>query len=199
MKIVLTLIASIIFSFSLIAIYYFHITFFKVDVVFYAAIFDGFLATVIAGAVIWKVNYFRPFNNYEKLQLCMIWLLVAYALAISVPTVIDRSLSFYILEKIQQRGGGIRQNAFEQVFTKEYVKEHRLVDVRLTEQIQSGTVEIVDGCVLLTPKGEMFASFSRGFRLKWLPKNRLLMGEYSDALTDPFRNSNDVPDYLCSK
>jgi hypothetical protein len=126
-----------------------------------------------------------------------IWLLLGYSFAISVPTVIDRSLSFYILEKLQQRGGGIKLDAFDQVFTQEYVKEHRLVDVRLTEQQQSGTIVIRNGCVLLTDWGQTIATTSRYFRNHFLPKQRLLMGEYSDDLTDPFRNSVKRSDYQC--
>jgi hypothetical protein len=129
--------------------------------------------------------------------LIIIWLLLGYAIAISIPTVIDRSLSFYILEKIQQRGGGIRQDAFERIFTQEYIGEHRLIDVRLTEQLESGTVEIKNGCVFLTSKGYIVASFGRYFRTHWLPRKRLLMGEYSDDLTDPFKNSVSNYEYTC--
>jgi hypothetical protein len=125
--------------------------------------------------------------------------MVGYAFAISVPTVIDRSLSFYILEKIDQRGGGIRQDAFEQVFTQEYIKEHLLVNVRLTEQVKSGTITIKNGCVLLTRRGLFIASISRIFRQNWLPKKRLLLNEYTDTLTDPFRNSSIHKDYICTE
>lgn len=198
MKTIRALAGSAIFLSTLVVVYYIHVSFFKVDVVFYAAIFDGALATIIVGALLWVLPFFRPFCNFEKSQLILIWLIIGYALAISIPTVIDRSLSFYILEKIQQRGGGIRQDAFEKVFTQEYVKEHRLVDVRLTEQVQSGTIAIENGCVVLTPKGYMIADFSRGFRQHWLPKLRLLLDEYSDALTDPFRESSGDVNYYCN-
>jgi hypothetical protein len=60
---------------------------------------------------------------------------------------------------LQQRGGGIRQDAMARVFVDEFMPEMRLVDVRLTEQEQSGTVQIVDGCVRLTEKGQELASF----------------------------------------
>jgi hypothetical protein len=143
------------------------------------------------------LKWFRGFTAFEKLQLLLIWLLLGYSFAISVPTVIDRSLSFYILEKLQQRGGGIKLADFDQVFTQEYVKEHRLVDVRLTEQQQSGTIIIKDGCVKLTAWGQTLATSSRFFRNHFLPKQRLLMGKYSDDLTDPFRNSPAKVDYLC--
>lgn len=196
-KFVLSLIATVLFIAILGLVYFLHIRFLPVNVVFYSAIADGAISTIIAGAALFTLGFFNALGRFERLLLVVIWLLAGYAFAISVPTVIDRSLSFYILEKLQQRGGGIRQDAFEQVFTQEYVKEHRLVDVRLTEQLESGTIQIKDGCVLLTEKGERLARFSRYFRQHWLPKKRLLMGEYSDDLTDPFRNSNLNADYVC--
>jgi hypothetical protein len=197
MKIKKSLIASCLFLFLLLIFYIIHIKFFRVNVVFYAAIFDGLLASFVASGLLFKVRYFSLFNVFEKVQMAAIWILLSYAFAISVPTVIDRSLSFYILEKLQQRGGGIRFSSFEDVFTKEYVKEHRLVDVRLTEQQSSGTIIIQDGCVKLTKLGDQLASFSSYFRRNFLPKQRLLMGEYSDALTDPFRDSDNRSDYEC--
>ena len=197
MKFIRALTASLFFVAVLLAVYHAHITYFKVNVVFYSAILDAVLAAGVAGAVLFGMRYFRALGGFEKAQLVVIWLLGGYAFAISVPTVIDRSLSFYILEKLQQRGGGIQQAAFEAVFTQEYMREHRLVDVRLTEQLASGTIVIRNGCVLLTPKGRDLATFSRYFRLHWLPKQRLLMGQYNDDLTDPFRASGPAPSYTC--
>jgi len=185
------------FVIVLLATYVVHSLYLRVNVVFYSAILDGVVATSLCTGVLWLVPWFRVLGPIEKLQLVAIWLLLGYSYAISVPTVLDRSLSFYILEKLEQRGGGIRENAFEDVFTKEYVKEHHLVDVRLTEQLQSGTIVIRDGCVLLTDRGRRLAHISRFFRNVLLPKHRLLMGQYSDALTDPFRNSVTDVNYRC--
>ncbi|MET3652780.1 hypothetical protein [Dyella japonica] len=190
-------VATALFVIALLAIYVIHALYLPVNVVFYSAILDGVIATALCGALLWLLPWFRPLDLVEKLQLLVIWLLLGYSFAISVPTVLDRSLSFYILEKLDQRGGGIRQDAFADVFTKEYMPEDHLVDVRLTEQLQSGTIVIKDGCVLLTPKGQSLARFSRFFRNNLLPKHRLLMGSYSDVLTDPFRNSTTAVDYRC--
>jgi len=198
MKLTRVAAATALFVLLLGVIYYIHIAFFRINVVFYAAIADAVLATLFTGLAAFSITYFRPLSNFEKSQLLVIWLLAGYGFAISVPTVIDRSLSFYILEKIQQRGGGIKQNSFEEVFTKEYFKEGRVVDVRLTEQLESGTIIIKDGCVMLTEKGESIATIGRFFRQNLLPKKRLLMGEYSDDLTNPFRHSIDIPNYTCS-
>jgi len=197
MKYVIALSASLSFLIVLVSLYFVQVNYLPVNVVFYAAIGTGVVAAAITGVGLFVFRPFRIMNRFEKTQLIAMWLLVGYALAISVPTVIDRSLSFYILEKLQQRGGGIALDRFESVFTEEYMREHRLVDVRLTEQLESGTITIEDGCVRLTQRGERLASFGRFFRTHWLPKTRLLMGEYTDALTDPFRDSTESFDYHC--
>jgi len=197
MKWFLVVATSVVYLTILVVIYYIHIQFLNVNVVFYAAIADAVIATGITGIALFVLKRFQIMTMLEKTQLVLIWLLAGYCLAISVPTVIDRSLSFYILEKLDQRGGAIRLDGFEYVFAKEYMHEHRLVDVRLTEQSESGTI-IIDGeCVRLTSKGRALANFSRFFRKNLLPKKRLLRDEYTDELIDPFSQSNLVSGYIC--
>lgn len=190
------LLLTVVYVVLLLGIHFLHVRFFSVDVVFYAAIGDALLAAVLTGLLL-LLPALRRFTVTEKVLLVAVWLLGGYSFAISVPTVIDRSLSFYILEKLDQRGGGIRQDAFQDVFTKEYMVEHRLVDVRLTEQESSGTIQIANGCVLLTDKGRRVAAMSRFYRQHFLPKQRLLLGRYSDDLTDPFRHSRQDVSYQC--
>jgi hypothetical protein len=190
------LLLTVVYVVVLLGIHFLHVRFFSVDVVFYAAIGDALLAAVLTGLLL-LLPALRRFTVTEKVLLVAVWLLGGYSFAISVPTVIDRSLSFYILEKLDQRGGGIRQDAFQDVFTKEYMVEHRLVDVRLTEQESSGTIQIANGCVLLTDKGRRVAAMSRFYRQHFLPKQRLLLGMYSDDLTDPFRHSRQDVTYQC--
>ncbi len=188
---------TFVFIVFMLAFYYIHIIYFKVNVVFYASLLDGVLAAVLVGLLFWIFRFSNNFSSLEIVQLLVIWLLGAYLFAISIPTVVDRSLSFYILEKLQQRGGGIREDAFQQIFQDEYMREHHLVEVRLTEQLQSGTIYIHNGCVKLTERGERLASFSRFYRKNLLHEHRLLMGNYTDTLTDPFRESRMKLDYRC--
>jgi len=196
-KIIKGVFICLIFVFILFPIYLVHVKFFHVDVVFYSALYDALIATGMTCLVLCFAPYFKVFNSFEKLLLILVLLLGGYAFAISIPTVIDRSLSFYILEKLEQRGGGVKQSALEDIFTQEYVKEYRLIDVRLTEQVESGTIEIVNDCVKLTRKGRFLSNFSRYFRENLLPKQRLLMGDYTSDLTDPFKNSIKYSDYEC--
>ena len=174
--------ASAGFLVLLLLVYWLHVRFLPVEVVFYSALLDAVLAALLALAAAWALGWLAALNRFERTQALLVWLLVGYAWAISVPTVIDRSLSFYILEKLQQRGGGVRLDRFEEIFTREYAREHQLVGVRLTEQVASGTVRIEHGCVLLTGRGDRLATFSREFRRHLLPRKRLLMGRYTDEL-----------------
>lgn len=197
MKYLKALLATFAFVIVLLGVYALHVRYGKVNVVLYSAILDAGIAAAVVGVGVFAFKAFSDFNRFEKVQLICLWMLGGYAFAISVPTVIDRSLSFYILEKIQQRGGGIHADHLHDVLAKEYMIEHRLVDVRLTEQLQSGTIVIDERCVRLTGRGHNLARFSRFFRGNLLPKQRLLMGEYSDDLTDPFRNSVSEVNYRC--
>lgn len=191
------LVASAIFVLTLLLVYCVHMRFFRVNVLLYATVLDVFIAVFLVGAVLGSLGFLSNMSGLERLLLFAVWILAGYAFAVSVPTIIDRSLSFYILEKLQQRGGGIERARMKDVFINEYMVEHRLVDIRLTEQLQSGTIEIHDGCVRLTPKGEFVASMGRFYRTHFLPRSRLIMGGYTDDLTDPFRHSVQSVDYQC--
>lgn len=155
--------ATTLFLALLSAIWLLIVNFFKVDVVFYSAIWAAVMAVAVQALLVFMTPLLRGFNGFEKIQQLMSCVLLGYIIAISVPTVIDRSLSFYILEKLQQRGGGIQLAKFNHIFTTEYMREHRLVDIRLTEQTESGTIVIDGDCVKLTPKGDRIASFGRFF------------------------------------
>ena len=198
MKFAWSLLLSLLFVAVLGVIYLIHVWYLPVRVIFYSAVLDGVLAALVTAGAMLLLRRRLPLTGFEGVLLFWVWLLTGYAFAISGPTVLDRSLSFYILEKLQQRGGGIRADAFSRVFVDEYMPEFRLVDVRLTEQAQSGTIEIVDGCVRLTPWGETLATVSHFIRAHLLAKHRLLAGKYTDALTDPFANSPKGPQgYEC--
>jgi hypothetical protein len=180
------------------AIHYFHFRFMLVNVVLFSAVFDGLLATLITCLILFTNRFFGAVQTSEKMLLSVIFLLTGYTLALSIPAVIDRSLSFYILEKLQQRGGGIMLDRMPEVFTQEYMQEHHLVDIRITEQMEAGTVVVRDGCVRLTSWGNSMATASRFYRLHFLPTRRLLMGAYSAALVDPFQGDQGGKDYTCN-
>jgi len=194
MKLLKLTVSFMIFLVSLSTFYFLHALYFNVDVVFYSAVFDGVLASLVVGLYLHFFPWNHTFSRFERNLMVALFVAGGYIFAISVPTVIDRSLSFYILEKLQQRGGEIPYSSMEAVFKDEYMKEHHLIDIRLTEQLRSGTITMDEDIIKLTPLGKTIASASRLFRLNFLPKHRLIMGEYTDVLTDPFLKSSITPE-----
>ena len=73
------------------------------------------------------------------------------------------------------------------IFIDDYIDEYKLIEIRITEQLESGTIKVVDSCIYLTQRGHMVAKFSNFFRKNFLAKNRLILEEYSNQLTDPLK------------
>ena len=186
----------IFFIFLLIIIYTIYINQFNVNVLLYSSLFCVLISLTIATIFLFSIKV-KYVNFFEKILILIICSLTGYSLVLSLPTVIDRSLSFYILEKLDQRGGGIKVDKMDIVFTKEYLKEHRLIDIRLTEQLKTKTVIIDKNCLRLTSKGKKVVRFSNIFRQYFLPKQRLIRDKYTDELISPLDNEIDIPDYLC--
>lgn len=176
---------------------YIHFRFFVVSVILYASILDAILASfiVILGIYLYKDKL--KCMATEVVLILLVSNLCATIYAIMGPTVIDRSLSLYIVQKLDQRGGEIALSSMEELIILEYMDEFRLVDVRLTEQLRSGTAIIVGNCVVLTPRGELISNFVAFYRENFLPRRRYLLGEVTDQLTNPFEGHNLVVNAEC--
>lgn len=178
-------------------VYLVHVNFLNTDVIFYSAFGDALLSVFIFAVVFFITKLSKSYSKYEVSQIFIIFILVGYSISISLPTVIDRSLSFYILEKINTYDGSINRSSLRDVFVNDYIDEYKLVEVRITEQVASGTIEVRDGCIYLTNKGKIISGFSSFFRKNLLAKKRLILDKYTDVLTDPFKNSTPNSEYFC--
>ena len=70
---------------------------------------------------------------------------------------IDRSISIYILEKLNQRCGKVTKEHFENIIMKEFFQVHQVLKIRLTEKRYSGAIKIENGCITLTSRGKFIA------------------------------------------
>lgn len=177
---------------------YIHFQLVTVSVILFACAWDGAIASalVLGGYLLLRrrAPILLP-TEFALIAIASNLLILLYA--VMGPTVIDRSLSIYIVQKIDQRGGEIAQASLEDIFVEEYMPEFSLVDVRLTEQLSSQTVIIEDGCVILTKKGKLLSRFADRYRKALLPQKRRLLNRETDALTDPFRNAPQKVDIAC--
>lgn len=177
---------------------YLHFTLFEVHVILYACVVDLLIALALVLAAHAALRRRSWESHGVELTLSAIVATLATLLySVLGPTVIDRSLSLYIIEKIDQRGGAVAEAAIPAIFVQEYMPEYRLVDVRLTEQLRSRTLTLDHGCLRLTARGRMLAAGVQFYRTHFLPRKRVLMGEVTDQLTRPFEGAPQRVDTTC--
>jgi len=201
MKIMNSMLYGLLFLVLLIIIYFIHINYFKIDVVFYAALSDVCISIFLIALVLFFIDKKSAFSKFEKLLLVIIFSLIGYILSMSIPALIDRSLSFYMLEKVQQSHSGIDRKKFDELFIKDFVQQYNMIDVRLTEQLISGTIFIENDCVKLTTKGQIIAEFSSNFRRHWLQvdrlkADRLIINNYIQGRRE-LNNEEQISRYKC--
>ena len=175
-----------------------HFQFLPVRVILWACIID-LLFTLILLAPFW-IFFLRSksaSSTEEQVLSAALASVTVILYAVMGPTVIDRSLSIYIVQKIDQRGGSIHIDAVPEIFTEEYLPEFRLVDVRLTEQLRSGTARLEGNCLVLTKRGKVLADFAAFYRRSFLPQKRVLMEEVTDQLTRPFDGAAQRVETTC--
>ena len=133
-----------------------HFYFFNVNVILYTLLFDliiSLLVVVIGLAVINKNFYLN-----KNLLLTILFLiatsqtLVIYAFV--VPTAIERSLSVYLLERLESNKGTLSISDFNIIAKNEYFNDMNAVETRINEQIATGSIEVIDDKVIITDKGK---------------------------------------------
>lgn len=165
-KIKIIVLLTIIYISILITVYWLHMKYMKVDVILYSALQDVLISLILFG-FLQETLIKKYLNKSEKILILIIQLQLGVMLAISIPTIIDRSLSFYLLEKIQALDG-IKKNQIENLIKNEYIHEFQVPETRINEQLSSKTVMELDGCIRLTSRGEKITKFSLFIRNQFL-------------------------------
>lgn len=170
-----------------------------VSVILYACVVDAFLASLLVGGVYWF--FWRDRSKLLITEKALVFIssnLLILFYAVMGPTVIDRSLSIYIIEKIDYRGGEVAADAMKDIILIEFMDEYMVADVRMTEQVASGTVNNIDGCLKLTSRGNRIAAFTRFYRHNFLPQKRIIDGVVTNALTDPLSGKPVLVPFECA-
>jgi hypothetical protein len=197
-KFILLTLSILLYLAIFLSIYLVHINFFAVQVILYSALLDSLIALIVFAALGFSLKHRLNLDFFESIVIMLLLGLIGYSLSLSLPTVIDRSLSFYFLEKIEQHNGSIKKASMRDIFINDYIDEYKLVEIRITEQLESGTIQLDGSCISLTKRGYLIAKFSNFFRKNLLANNRLILDEYSNHLTNPLGNSHVNKDYLCN-
>jgi hypothetical protein len=77
------------------------------------------------------------------------------------PVTFDRSITMFLLARIERQDGQLKSEDLEQIFVAEYLGELRQIDRRVEEQRISGNIVVRDGYIALTPQGERLMTNAR--------------------------------------
>ncbi|WP_370309764.1 hypothetical protein [Sphingobium abikonense] len=92
---------------------------------------------------------------------------VALSLAFNIsflivfPVTFDRSITMFLLARIERQDGQLDARSLEQVFVREYLGDLRQIDRRITEQSLSGTIRVERGRIHITPQGRRLLKGAR--------------------------------------
>ncbi|WVH09084.1 MAG: hypothetical protein EoVTN8_406 [Fluviibacter phosphoraccumulans EoVTN8] len=159
---------------------FFHFKYFSVNVLLYASLFDVVLSVILTIPLI--VNVFqKTLDGFGMLLVISLLLFFGYSYAITIPTIIDRSLSVYILEQIKKSGGEVSVNEYYRKINYDYFYDYKVPEMRLSEQLSSGTIEMTqDGMVKLTTKGKFVTDLTISYRKIMMPTHRLIIDKYEN-------------------
>lgn len=159
-----------------------HFRLFRVRVVLYATLFD---AVVACGGFValYAVAGVRAFPQPPSfVGVCVLAALLACVLyAFVFPAIFDRSLSLYLLSKVDERGGRVTVAELGVLSSVDYVREMRVVEQRIEEQVASGTITVEGDAVRLTARGRRVLRVSSLFRAWLLPATRAGSGNEGRA------------------
>ncbi len=72
---------------------------------------------------------------------------------ITFPVTFDRSITMFLLSRIERQDGQLTAPMLEQLFVREYLGDMRQIDRRVAEQTLSGNVRVQQGHIHMTAQG----------------------------------------------
>ena len=150
-----------------------HFHFFNVNVILYTLLFDLIvsLLVVVIGLAIINKNFYL---NKNVLLTILFLIATSQALVIYafvVPTAIERSLSVYLLERVESNQGMLSISDFNIIAKHGYFNDMKVVETRIDEQIATGSIIIVGNKVVLTDKGRVLIKAFSFIKKYLLPQN----------------------------
>lgn len=144
-----------------------HLLFIKIDVILFSTLFDVmatlFLFFCLSYFYLTKNRYNPSLTNLISATGHLGALLLIYA--ILVPTVIDRSLTLFILNRINQSKDSISSVRLHKDINKFYFIEMNVLPQRLIEQQKIGTLARTPaGDIKLTPFGTFILRITNGYK-----------------------------------
>ena len=124
--------------------------FLKLEIIFYEGIFIIVGVTFIS----MLLRFFKQMHTYFT------FFLFCYAFLITIPSLLDRSISLYILGLLHNEKIATLSE-LQNYYVSGFVYHNEAIEKRLNEQVRSGNIILVNGDYSLTKKGEVLFYFNQ--------------------------------------
>ena len=149
-----------------------HFHFFNPQVILYSLLFDLIVSLMIVVISLVIIN--KTFFLYKNALFTLFFListsqaLVIYAFV--VPTAIERSLSVYLLERLESSQGMLSISDFNNIAEHDYFNDMSVIETSIDEQVSTGSIVIIDNKVVITDKGKRLVKIFSFVKRYLLPK-----------------------------
>lgn len=137
-------------------------------IVYYSGLRVVIYSTIVFCGTLWLLRRGLPLktawlNLQFVLPIVVIKVLLGYSFVITIPSLLDRSISIYIISAVAQSGErGLTLPEIQQGFLRSYVEGTTTVEKRLHEQLVSKNFTERDGRYRITGRGEFTYRVNRG-------------------------------------
>ena len=125
------------------------------DVILYSLFIDLGISTILMVFFVYLYREYFVLNNIIGLFFFLMSVfqsLIIYS--IFIPTAVDRSLSVYLLHQLDEHDGALTLAEFDKAASITYFIDMDVVQVRINEQLATGSISMVGNNVVLTDKGK---------------------------------------------
>lgn len=156
------------------AIDIFHFNYFRPHIVLHGMMMDmGF--TILITVLLVRLLPALPFHAILLTNASIIFLFIASLYSVLGPVMCDRSLSVFILQKLEEASDAHKTLTVPELVAltqTHYIQGSHMVEKRLAEQQATGAINIQDDKITLTPGGILAAQiFEFFYKVYGIPKD----------------------------
>lgn len=120
--------------------------------IFYQGILILLFSAIICFVLFYFVDKRLKCGMYVNSMACIISIFAAYSIHITIPSLLDRSISLYILGLTAENYANTKSE-YERMFYEGFVQKNGAIEKRLDEQVLTGNLELENGRYKLTSRG----------------------------------------------
>jgi len=138
------------------------IVLFKLDILSNTIFFYRGMAIIVASAILTTSGFLvvhyktRRWRIESIIAATLISVSFQVAFFVTVPVTLDRSISVFLLDQINNHEQGVSKQDLTSEFVSEYVYNRDAIGRRLFEQTASKNIEVSNGTIKLSNRGRCF-------------------------------------------